>query len=207
MLFIILYCITAYFVFLYMYVEATILTGLWKEMYYRGLHIHTHCRSWTGRRSWVGTIPASYSVRKPVILPSGLQSPHANASNLVTATFFHIASNLLLADNAVKYTINRWHTLNMEHLCATSLSQRGDFKIIIIQFFIIYVPSQQLQGQLQTQYSVDIGNYIMDRHYIKSKTNYKQTLEEENTLIQKSKHTNNHSNFNSSAVQRPMLIL
>jgi hypothetical protein len=40
-----------------------------------------------------------------------------------------------------------------------------------IQFFIIYVPSQQLQGQLQTQHSVDTGNYIMDRHNIKSKTN------------------------------------
>jgi hypothetical protein len=25
---------------------------------------------------------------------------------------------------------------------------------------IIYVPSQQLQGQLQTQHSVDTGNYI-----------------------------------------------
>jgi hypothetical protein len=40
-----------------------------------------------------------------------------------------------------------------------------------IQFFIIYVPSQQLQGQLQTQQSVDTGNYIKDKHYIKSKTN------------------------------------
>jgi hypothetical protein len=29
-----------------------------------------------------------------------------------------------------------------------------------IQFFIIYAPSQQLQGQLQTQHSVDTGNCI-----------------------------------------------
>jgi hypothetical protein len=43
--------------------------------------------------------------------------------------------------------------------------------IIIIQFFIIYVPSQQLQGQLQTQHSVDTSNYIMEKHNIKSKTN------------------------------------
>jgi hypothetical protein len=28
-----------------------------------------------------------------------------------------------------------------------------------IQFFIIYMPSQQLQGQLQTQHSVDTVNY------------------------------------------------
>jgi hypothetical protein len=33
----------------------------------------------------------------------------------------------------------------------------------MVQFFIIYVPSQQLQGQLQTEQSADIHNYIMDR--------------------------------------------
>jgi hypothetical protein len=36
------------------------------------------------------------------------------------------------------------------------------------QLFIIFMPSQQLQGQLQTQHSTDIGNYIMDKHDIKS---------------------------------------
>jgi uncharacterized protein YpmB len=50
--------------------------------------------------------------------------------------------------------------------------------IIIIQFFIIYVPSQQPQGQLQTQHSVDKSNYNMDNHNIKSKSNYRQALEE-----------------------------
>jgi hypothetical protein len=30
--------------------------------------------------------------------------------------------------------------------------------IIIIKFFMIYLPSQQLQGQLQTQHSVDTSN-------------------------------------------------
>jgi hypothetical protein len=34
---------------------------------------------------------------------------------------------------------------------------------ISIQFFIIYVPSQQLQGQLQTQHSAEVPKYIMDR--------------------------------------------
>jgi hypothetical protein len=48
-----------------------------------------------------------------------------------------------------------------------------------IQFFIIYAPSQQPQGQLQTQHSVDTGNYIKDKHNIKSKKNYRQALEEE----------------------------
>jgi hypothetical protein len=40
-----------------------------------------------------------------------------------------------------------------------------------IQFFIIYVSSQQLQGQLQTEHSVDTSNYIMDKYYIKATTN------------------------------------
>jgi hypothetical protein len=43
-------------------------------------------------------------------------------------------------------------------------------RIISTKFFIIYVPSQQLQGQLQTLHSVDRSNYIMDKHNIKSKT-------------------------------------
>jgi hypothetical protein len=34
-----------------------------------------------------------------------------------------------------------------------------NYNIMIIQFFIIYVPSQQLQGQLQTQHS-DYNNII-----------------------------------------------
>jgi hypothetical protein len=46
-------------------------------------------------------------------------------------------------------------------------SETGQWPILLnnnsIQFFIIYVPSRQLQGQLHTQYSVDIGNYIMDK--------------------------------------------
>jgi hypothetical protein len=44
--------------------------------------------------------------------------------------------------------------------------------IIIIQFFnIIYVPSQQPQGQLQAQHSVDTDNYIMDKHNINNNNN------------------------------------
>jgi hypothetical protein len=63
--------------------------------------------------------------------------------------------------------------------------------VIIIQFCItcIYMPSQQLQGQLQTQHSVDTDNYIMDRHNIKSKTNYSNHWRK-NTLMQRSKQTN-----------------
>jgi hypothetical protein len=40
--------------------------------------------------------------------------------------------------------------------------------ILKIQYFIIYVPSQQLQGQLQTQHSVDNGNYIKEKHNMKT---------------------------------------
>jgi hypothetical protein len=46
-----------------------------------------------------------------------------------------------------------------------------------IQFFIFYVLSQQLQGQLQIQHSLDTSNYITEQYNIKSKTNYRQALE------------------------------
>jgi hypothetical protein len=49
--------------------------------------------------------------------------------------------------------------------------------IIIIQLFTIYVPSQQLKGQLQTQHSADTSNYIMEQYNIKPKRNYRQALE------------------------------
>jgi hypothetical protein len=39
----------------------------------------------------------------------------------------------------------------------------------INQFFISYVPSQQLQSQLQKQNSVDTGNHIMDKRNIKTR--------------------------------------
>jgi hypothetical protein len=49
------------------------------------------------------------------------------------------------------------------------------------------VPSQQLQGQLQTQHSADTGNYIMDKQH---KVNDKlQEITGGNTLTQKSKQT------------------
>jgi hypothetical protein len=35
--------------------------------------------------------------------------------------------------------------------------------MIIIQFFIIYVPSWQLPGQLHRQHSVDVINYITEK--------------------------------------------
>jgi hypothetical protein len=40
-----------------------------------------------------------------------------------------------------------------------------------MQFFIIYVPSQHLQGQLQTQHSLHTSNYIMGEHNLKWKSN------------------------------------
>jgi hypothetical protein len=42
-------------------------------------------------------------------------------------------------------------------------------------------------SETNQEYHIDTGNYIMDRYDIKSNTNYKQALEEENALIQKSK--------------------
>jgi hypothetical protein len=47
------------------------------------------------------------------------------------------------------------------------------------------VPSQQQQDQLQTQHSVDTGNYIMDKHNIKSKANYRQAVEKKQINTEK----------------------
>jgi hypothetical protein len=63
-------------------------------------------------------------------------------------------------------------------LCLYNFNSMFIIIIIIIEFFIIYVPNQQLQGQLQTQHSVDTSNYLMAKHNIKSKTNCRETLEE-----------------------------
>jgi hypothetical protein len=56
------------------------------------------------------------------------------------------------------------------------------------------MPSQQLQSQFQMQHRIDRGNYIMDKHNIKSKTNYRQALEEERHQYRKSKQTNKQTN-------------
>jgi hypothetical protein len=53
-----------------------------------------------------------------------------------------------------------------------------------IKFFIIYVPSQQLQGQLQTQHSVDTGNYIKDKHNIITATYNNNNNNNNNNLVQ-----------------------
>jgi hypothetical protein len=55
------------------------------------------------------------------------------------------------------------------------------------------VLSQQLQEQLQTQQSVDTGNYIIDKHSIKPKINYRKLLEEKH-IIGESKPTNKQTN-------------
>jgi hypothetical protein len=41
---------------------------------------------------------------------------------------------------------------------------------MISQFFIIYVPSQQTQGQLEAQHSADKNINFINKHNIKSKT-------------------------------------
>jgi hypothetical protein len=66
------------------------------------------------------------------------------------------------------------------------------------------VPSQQPQGQLQTQHSVDTSNYDMDNHNIKSKTSYRQAHEEKHINAEKltnerSNNNNNNNNNNNKA--------
>jgi hypothetical protein len=61
--------------------------------------------------------------------------------------------------------------------CSDSNNNNNNNYYFFFQLFIIYLPSQQLQGQLQTHNCVDISNYIMEQYNIKSKTNYRQALE------------------------------
>jgi hypothetical protein len=57
--------------------------------------------------------------------------------------------------------------------------------MMIIQFFMIYVPSQQVHGQLQTRNSADTGNHIQDKHSIKTRDKLQTNSGGRNTLIQK----------------------
>jgi hypothetical protein len=57
---------------------------------------------------------------------------------------------------------------NMTNTRKTNKNQENNNSI---QFFIIYVPSQQPQGQLQAQHSVGTNNNIMSKPNIKSKSN------------------------------------
>jgi hypothetical protein len=61
------------------------------------------------------------------------------------------------------------------------LSFRNDINSIL--FFIIYVPSQQLQGQLQTQHSVGTGNNIKDKHNIKTTATYNNNNNNNNNVV------------------------
>jgi hypothetical protein len=64
--------------------------------------------------------------------------------------------------------------------------------LITIQFFIIYVLSQQPRGQLQIQHGVDRSSYIMDKHNIKSKTKGKLWRKNMYTkIIKNDKNSNN----------------
>jgi hypothetical protein len=49
-----------------------------------------------------------------------------------------------------------------------------------VQVFIIYVRSQQLQSQVQTEHNIDTGSYIMDKHNIKTKNKLQESTGEKN---------------------------
>jgi hypothetical protein len=58
----------------------------------------------------------------------------------------------------------------------TTYKNRAIYIVIIIQFFIIYVRSQQLQGQLQIQHSVDTSNFIKDEHNMRATATYNSII-------------------------------
>jgi hypothetical protein len=52
------------------------------------------------------------------------------------------------------------------------------------------MPSQQLQGQLQTQHSEDTGNYIKENHKIKTAATYNNNNNNNNNLLYRLKCLN-----------------
>jgi hypothetical protein len=55
-------------------------------------------------------------------------------------------------------------------LAATAKNNNNNNNNNSIQFFIIYVPGQQSNGQLQTEHSLDAGIYIIDKHKLQAST-------------------------------------
>jgi hypothetical protein len=47
------------------------------------------------------------------------------------------------------------------------------------------VPSQQPNGQLQTQHSLDAGIYIIDKHKLQASTGGKKKISNNNNVINK----------------------
>jgi hypothetical protein len=87
---------------------------------------------------------------------------------------------LLTLKVEVPYMLRRYMEINIIHYGTIDfvLENKTKRRMMImmmmiqsVQFFIICVPSQQLQGQLQTQHSIDTSNYIMRKHNINSKSN------------------------------------
>jgi hypothetical protein len=79
--------------------------------------------------------------------------------------------------NKLKYWTVMKLSLSLEEKSfnKTTVGTIFKFKYNSIQFYIIYMPSQQLQGQLQTEHSADIHNYIMDRPNIEWRINCRST--------------------------------
>jgi IS5 family transposase len=67
------------------------------------------------------------------------------------------------------------------------------------------VPGQQLQGQLQTQHSADradSGYHIEDKQNLKSKTNYRQAMEEKHINAEKVKKKINMKRDNKNRITK-----
>jgi hypothetical protein len=69
------------------------------------------------------------------------------------------------------HNVGTGNYIKNKHNTKTKETTIIQFQFNSIQFFIIYVLSQQPQGQLQTQHSVGKSSYIRDKQNIKSKTN------------------------------------
>jgi hypothetical protein len=67
-----------------------------------------------------------------------------------------------------------FNTFNVGRICTEIVDCLVDDGDIIdddsTQFFIIYMPSQQPKGHIQTQHSLDTGNYIIYKPKLQAST-------------------------------------
>jgi hypothetical protein len=134
------------------------------------LSVHTN----VGSRNYLKTFPSDKRFDRVDRRHVGWEAFSAVIPTTNVISFRHLAIRYVAL--IVVFSVVLRFVLFLNKLLVNGMILLYHTLIILIQFnsfqlFIIYVPSQQLRGQLQTQHSVDISNYIMGEHNLKSKSN------------------------------------
>jgi hypothetical protein len=85
-------------------------------------------------------------------------------------------------------------TINRSRLICNNNNNNNNNNNILIKFFIIYVSSQQLQGQLQTEHIVCTGIHINDKHNTKKRHKLQASTGERKRINTEKMKTNKNKN-------------